>query len=276
MGLIAALIPNPSRLFRLRSAIRGRHTVEPCADWDELVRLCEIRPVHLAILDLYATGDLTLDPLRHLKRRFPRMGTVAYVDPAVDRLRDLFDAGRSGVDALILADRDDDALSITATLEQAEARGSPVWCDHRRATPAFGARCRHGRGHPCPRSSHRRRPGSPSYIKPPSAGETSGTGVLSVTPAFDYVGSPSGRGASAGGRTAQRRQRRAGSALPVRAQPFETPVSGISMRRRRRSVLRVVPNGSSRACLRMRRPPIKPTRPEAHFAPAAGGTRLRL
>lgn len=123
MGLIAALIPNPSRLFRLRSAIRGRHTVEPCADWDELVRLCEIRPVHLAILDLYATGDLTLDPLRHLKRRFPRMGTVAYVDPAVDRLRDLFDAGRSGVDALILADRDDDALSITATLEQAEARG---------------------------------------------------------------------------------------------------------------------------------------------------------
>jgi AraC-like DNA-binding protein len=124
MGLIAALLPNPARLFRLRSAIRGRHTVEPCSDWSDVFRLCDTGPVHLAIVDLfYAGGQVSFEPLRQLKRRFPRLTTVAYVDATVERARELFDAGRSGVDALILANVDDDALSIAATLEHAEARG---------------------------------------------------------------------------------------------------------------------------------------------------------
>jgi AraC-like DNA-binding protein len=123
MGLIAALIPDPARLFRIRSAIRGRHTVEACSGFDELTRMCEQHPVHLAILDLFVDGEMSLEPLRQLKRRFPRMGTVAYVDATVERARDLFDAGRAGMDALIIANVDDDALSISAIVEQAEARG---------------------------------------------------------------------------------------------------------------------------------------------------------
>ena len=114
MGLIAALVPNPSRLFRLRSAIRGRHTIELCNDWLDVFRLCETRPVHIAILDLFATGDMSLEPLRQLKRRFPRLGTVAYVDVAAERARDLFDAGRSGMDALIVANVDDDVARARA------------------------------------------------------------------------------------------------------------------------------------------------------------------
>ena len=97
--------------------------MEPCSDWVDVFRLCETRPVHIAILDLFADGELSLEPLRQLKRRFPRLGTVAYVDVTVERSRDLFDAGRAGMDALIVANVDDDALSIAAILEQAEARG---------------------------------------------------------------------------------------------------------------------------------------------------------
>lgn len=123
MGLIAALVPNPARLFRLRSAIRGKHTVEACADWSEVFRLCETRPVHLAILDLFVGGNMSLEPLRQLKRHYPRLGTIAYVDVTTERGRDLFDAGRSGMDALIVANVDDDALTISNILEQAEARG---------------------------------------------------------------------------------------------------------------------------------------------------------
>lgn len=123
MGVIAALLPNPARLFRLRSAVRGRHSVELCQDWGDVTRLCAERPVHLAILDLYAAGEMSLEPLRRLKRFFPRLGTVAYVAASAERTRDLFDAGRSGIDALILADVDDDPASIAAILEQAEARG---------------------------------------------------------------------------------------------------------------------------------------------------------
>lgn len=123
MGLIAALIPNPARIFRLRSAIRGRHAVEPCATWDDVLRLCETRPVHVAVVDLFVEGAMNLDAVRQLKRTHPRMATVAYVDVTVERARDLFDAGRSGVDALLVANVDDDAITIASTIERAEARG---------------------------------------------------------------------------------------------------------------------------------------------------------
>lgn len=122
MGIVAALVPNPARLFRLRAAIRGRHVVEPCADWAAVTLLCEEQPVHLAVLDLFAFGEMSLEPLRQLKRRFPRLSTVAYVGVTAERGRDLFDAGRSGVDALVVADEDDDPTTMSAVLEQAEAR----------------------------------------------------------------------------------------------------------------------------------------------------------
>ena len=122
MGIVAALVPNPARLFRLRAAIRGRHLVESCPDWGAVTRLCGEQPVHLAILDLFAFGAMDLEPLRQLKRRFPRLTTVAYVSVGADRARDLFDVGRAGVDALIIAEQDDDPLAIAAVLEYAEAR----------------------------------------------------------------------------------------------------------------------------------------------------------
>jgi len=122
MSVVAALVPNPARLYRVRTALRGRHVVEPCGDWGAVTRLCEEQPVHLAILDLFAFGDMSLDPLRQLKRRFPRLTTVAYVAASVERAHDLFDAGRSGVDALIVADQDDDPKRMAAIFEQAEAR----------------------------------------------------------------------------------------------------------------------------------------------------------
>ena len=122
MGVVAALVPNPARLYRLRAAIRGRHTLEPCADWGSVTLLCEEQPVHLAILDLFAFGEMSLEPLRQLTRRFPRLTTVAYVSATAERAHDLFDAGRSGVDALVVADRDDDPQVLASILEQAEAR----------------------------------------------------------------------------------------------------------------------------------------------------------
>lgn len=122
MSVVAALVTNPARLFRLRAALRGRHTVEPCGDWGALTLLCEKQPVLLAVLDLFAFGDMALEPLRQLKRRFPRLTTVAYVAAAASRAHDLFDAGRAGVDALIIADTDDTPDAMGAILQQAEAR----------------------------------------------------------------------------------------------------------------------------------------------------------
>lgn len=123
MGIVAALLHNPLRIHRLRSALRGRHTVEGCADWGSLTLLCDSQPVQMAVVDSYVSDDASLEPLRQLRRRFPTIAIVAYVRPPGNRLRDLFDIGRLGIDALVLADHDDEPGAFGATLERAEARG---------------------------------------------------------------------------------------------------------------------------------------------------------
>jgi AraC-like DNA-binding protein len=123
MGIIAALLPQPDRLRRLQAAIRGRHQIAPCDSWGDLRRVCETQPVTLAVFDLFAGGEMGLEPVRQIRRLFPRLITVAYVGlSGPDRSRDLFDAGRAGIDGLVLADRDDAPDRFSALLEQSEAR----------------------------------------------------------------------------------------------------------------------------------------------------------
>ena len=92
MSIIAALLPNQDRLRRLHAAIRGRHQIAACNDWGALHRLCETQPVSTAVFDLFAHGEMGLEPVRQLRRLFPRLITVAYVSiGGNDRVRDLFD-----------------------------------------------------------------------------------------------------------------------------------------------------------------------------------------
>jgi AraC-like DNA-binding protein len=122
MGVIVTLLPQPGRLQRLRAAIRERHTVVTCEDWGALTRVCETEPVHLAVLDLYADGPANFERVRLLKLRFPRVALVAYVSITTERARDMFDAGRCGLDGLIVADLDDAPATLLMHVEKAEAR----------------------------------------------------------------------------------------------------------------------------------------------------------
>jgi AraC-like DNA-binding protein len=123
MGLVAALVPRHDRLQRLQVALRGRHTVEAPGDWAALAHLCDTAPVSMVIIDLFLSGSMLLEPLRQLRRRHPRLITVLYITIAGDRAHDVFNAGRAGVDGLVIADRDDGPERFAALLEQAEARG---------------------------------------------------------------------------------------------------------------------------------------------------------
>lgn len=123
MGLVATLLPLPSQRQRLRQALRDQHAVVECGSWEEILQACEDQPIHLAVVDLYAGGKLDFHGVRGLKLRFPRLTAVAYVAFAVDRARDLFDAGRVGLDGLVLLDRDDSPRQFAEILERAEARG---------------------------------------------------------------------------------------------------------------------------------------------------------
>jgi AraC-like DNA-binding protein len=121
MGVIATLLPHSAHLQRLRAAIRDRHRVVPCDNWGALERVCTDQPVRVAIVDLF--GDASaLDRVRSLKERLPRLTLIAYVTVANDRSHELFEAGRGGVDALVIADQDDAPRSLLAIVETAESR----------------------------------------------------------------------------------------------------------------------------------------------------------
>lgn len=122
MSVIATLLPQHVHVQRLRSALRDRHELHECADWASLVRICDREPVRVAVLDLYWEKTPNLESVRQLKQRLPRLTLVAYVSMAPDRGHDLFDAGRAGVDGLVLMGQDDAPRPLLALIERAESR----------------------------------------------------------------------------------------------------------------------------------------------------------
>lgn len=122
MGVIATLLPHTTSLQRLRAAIRDRHELVPCTTWDALAEACEMHPVRIAVVDLYADGDANFERIRQLKQRWPGLSLLSYSTITLDRVRDVFDAGRMGMDALIVADQDDAPRQLLARIERAESR----------------------------------------------------------------------------------------------------------------------------------------------------------
>src|SRR5438093_11308731 len=121
MGIIATLLP-AAQLQRLRVAARDRHELVACDDWTSLIRACERRPVRVAIVDLFSGEDSSSERIRQLKQRLPRLALIGYVAVSVERARDLFDAGRQGMDGLVIMDRDDAPMDLLRSIAFAESR----------------------------------------------------------------------------------------------------------------------------------------------------------
>jgi hypothetical protein len=131
MGIVATLLPDDRCLQRVVHAVYGNHSVIPCKSWDDVFAACEDEAVHLAVLDLFADGKANFERVRQLKLRFARVTLVAYVAFVPSRARDLFDAGRAGIDGLLIVDQDDSPLQLRSVIEQAEARGVAGLIRHR-------------------------------------------------------------------------------------------------------------------------------------------------
>lgn len=123
MATLAAMLTDPQALKRLNTAVQDAHTVIHCNSWDSLETACKDDAVALAIVDLFAEGKAHFDVIRRLKMRAERITIVAYVTVTPNRARDLFDAGRAGLDGLLIAGQDDTPAAFRAVLERAEARG---------------------------------------------------------------------------------------------------------------------------------------------------------
>jgi AraC-like DNA-binding protein len=122
MSVIATLQSQPARIQRLRMAIRDRHELLLCPDWPSLAEACERHAVRIAIVDLYIEGEANFEALRKLRQRWPQLAIIIYGAIGVDRVHDAFDAGRLGVDALVVPGEDDTPRQLLAFVERAESR----------------------------------------------------------------------------------------------------------------------------------------------------------
>jgi AraC-like DNA-binding protein len=123
-AMIAALLPPDARLQRLQTATRGGQPLVLCRSWSELTLECERGAADLVVFDLYADGVPDFERVRQLRSRAPRAAMVAYVEAARARPRDMFDAGRCGIEALIVAGEDDAPQTLVALIDRAAARGA--------------------------------------------------------------------------------------------------------------------------------------------------------
>jgi AraC-like DNA-binding protein len=122
--MIAALIPSDTRLQRLRAALPAARSLVVCDGWSDLARECARGAALLVIFDLYADGAPDFERIRQLRTVAPRAALVAYVDPSRARPRDMFDAGRCGLEALVVLDENDAPEALASLIARATARGA--------------------------------------------------------------------------------------------------------------------------------------------------------
>ncbi len=123
MSVILTLISNPGRLARLRSAARDSHTIIACDDWEQIFSTCDGRVVHAAVLDLEIAANPSFDSIRRFKRLNPSVALIGYTIYTPERVHHIFDAGRYGFEALVIADLDDGPSAFAKAIEKASARG---------------------------------------------------------------------------------------------------------------------------------------------------------
>lgn len=84
---------------------------------------CEGRLVHAAVLDLESSARPTFDSIRRFKRLNPGIALIAYTTYSLETVHHIFDAGRYGFEALVIADLDDGPSAFAKAIERATARG---------------------------------------------------------------------------------------------------------------------------------------------------------
>jgi AraC-like DNA-binding protein len=124
VALIATLLPNPVCAMRLRGALRERHTLRSCETLQELLEVCGSTADNTVIVDPSEPRSLIPDfePLRQLKRLYPSVSIVLYVSLPPATAQHMFEMGRLGLNALLVADQDDSPAALLARIEQSGAR----------------------------------------------------------------------------------------------------------------------------------------------------------
>lgn len=124
MSLIAVLQYDPRARARVISALTPEHEALVCSSWDELADALGQRAAEGCVADIYVPGaPPALPALRRLRLRHPTAAIIVYADFHGRELH-LFHLGRLGVNAIVLAGRDDSVSTLQSAVAAALAESA--------------------------------------------------------------------------------------------------------------------------------------------------------
>lgn len=124
MSLIAVLQYDPRARARVISALAPEHEALVCSSWDELADALAQHGAEGCVADIYAPGaPAALPALRRLRLRHPTAAIIVYADFHGRELH-LFHLGRLGVNAIVLAGRDDSVSTLQSAVAAALAESA--------------------------------------------------------------------------------------------------------------------------------------------------------
>lgn len=107
MATIAVFQPDSRARARLNDVLAGDYDLRPVDTWAQLSRVILTGRLSACIVDIYAPGrTVPPDKLGRLRKRRPDLAIIVYSDFSRN-LRDPFELGAYGIDALIDAGEDD-------------------------------------------------------------------------------------------------------------------------------------------------------------------------
>jgi AraC-like DNA-binding protein len=103
--------------------LQARHQLIVAPTWGEFLATCDGAPIVAAVIDLHDYAQPTFDALRQFRTRHRSTAMILYVAVPPVPAHEVFEAGRFGFDAIIVAGHDDAPRAIQEVIERAMARG---------------------------------------------------------------------------------------------------------------------------------------------------------
>lgn len=123
MHTIAVVVESNTRFTRIEQALKGRVSLRRCLDWAAVRMAVSRAHVSALLIEAPAGRPLDFEEMRSLRGEAPRLGIILWAQADTPK-SSLFDAGRLGIDSVIVPGENDTVDGLQRIVERLMARSA--------------------------------------------------------------------------------------------------------------------------------------------------------
>jgi len=108
-------------MAHLRMVLRSDHSLVPVGSWAELQSMVTHRGADVVVADPSAAGQIEVEALEDVRRRFPSLPVVVYTQLSPNAMKSIVRLARSGIEHVVLSRFDDEPRHFLELLESIPA-----------------------------------------------------------------------------------------------------------------------------------------------------------